>query len=51
MEVPSGALAVGVPARLRPDSVDADDIARNAANYVRNGRRYRESLARLDDPV
>jgi len=51
MEVPSGAMALGVPARLRLDTVDPDEIARNAANYVRNGRRYRESLARLDDPV
>jgi hypothetical protein len=49
--VPSGAMALGVPARLRPDSVDADDILRNAANYVRNGRRYRDSLQRLDGPA
>jgi carbonic anhydrase/acetyltransferase-like protein (isoleucine patch superfamily) len=48
MEVPSGAMALGVPARLRPDSVDRDDIARNAAEYVRNGQRYREQLRRLD---
>jgi carbonic anhydrase/acetyltransferase-like protein (isoleucine patch superfamily) len=51
MEVPSRAMALGVPARLRPDSVDAADIERNAANYVRNGRRYRDAMQRLDGPA
>jgi carbonic anhydrase/acetyltransferase-like protein (isoleucine patch superfamily) len=49
MEVPSGAMALGVPARLRPDSVDADTmILPNARQYVRNCRRYRDELRRLD---
>ena len=49
MEVPSRAMALGVPAKLRLDSVDPEAlIARGARNYVRNGARYREELRRLD---
>jgi carbonic anhydrase/acetyltransferase-like protein (isoleucine patch superfamily) len=47
MEVPAKAMALGVPAKLRLDAVDVDDIARNAAEYVRNGERYRQELRRL----
>src|ERR687891_572418 len=36
MEVPAGAIAVGVPARVREGAADTDDIARNAAEYARN---------------
>lgn len=51
MEVPSGAMALGIPARLRLDVVTPDMIRPNAANYVRNGQRYRAELRRLDpDP-
>ncbi|MEZ5169603.1 MAG: gamma carbonic anhydrase family protein [Acidimicrobiia bacterium] len=46
--VPSGAMALGVPATIRPNSVDADEIAANAANYVDNARRYRRELRRID---
>jgi carbonic anhydrase/acetyltransferase-like protein (isoleucine patch superfamily) len=48
MVVPSRAMALGVPAKIRPDSVDTDDTLRNAAEYVRNGERYRKELRRLD---
>ena len=48
MVVPSRAMALGVPAKLRPDSVDAADTLRNAAEYVRNGERFRRELRRLD---
>jgi carbonic anhydrase/acetyltransferase-like protein (isoleucine patch superfamily) len=49
MEVPSRAMALGVPAKLRLDAVDPEDsIARGARNYVRNGKLYREQLRRLD---
>ena len=48
MEVPSGAMALGVPAKLRPDEVTWDMIGPNAASYVRNGERYRKGLRRLD---
>jgi carbonic anhydrase/acetyltransferase-like protein (isoleucine patch superfamily) len=47
MEVPSLAMALGVPARLRLDAVDATEIERNAAGYVRNGERYRTELRLL----
>jgi carbonic anhydrase/acetyltransferase-like protein (isoleucine patch superfamily) len=49
MEVPTRAMALGVPATVRADSVDpATVIAPGARNYVRNGRRYRDELRRLD---
>jgi carbonic anhydrase/acetyltransferase-like protein (isoleucine patch superfamily) len=50
MEVPSRAMALGVPATLRLDAVTPDMIEPNAANYVRNGRRYAAELRRLDGP-
>ncbi len=46
--VPSGAMALGVPAKIRTDSVDAEETMRNAAQYVRNGERYRQELRRID---
>jgi carbonic anhydrase/acetyltransferase-like protein (isoleucine patch superfamily) len=48
MEVPSGAMALGVPAKLRLDSVTPDMIVENAVQYVRNAREYREQLRRID---
>jgi carbonic anhydrase/acetyltransferase-like protein (isoleucine patch superfamily) len=48
MDVPAGAIAVGVPARVREDAADIADIARNAAEYARNGERYLRELRRLD---
>lgn len=48
MDVPAGAIAVGVPARVRQGAADTADIARNAAEYVRNGERYLKELRRLD---
>jgi carbonic anhydrase/acetyltransferase-like protein (isoleucine patch superfamily) len=50
MEVPSRAMALGVPAKLRLDVVGDPDgaIGRGARNYVRNGAVYREQLRRLD---
>jgi hypothetical protein len=48
MEVPSGAMALGVPAKLRADAVVADTmIAPNARAYVENGRRYLKELRRI----
>jgi carbonic anhydrase/acetyltransferase-like protein (isoleucine patch superfamily) len=47
MDVPAGAIAVGVPARVREDAADMADIARNAAEYTRNGERYAKELRRL----
>jgi carbonic anhydrase/acetyltransferase-like protein (isoleucine patch superfamily) len=48
MEVPSGAMALGVPAKLRLDAVAPDTILQNAANYVRNAHEYKQQLRRLD---
>ena len=50
MEVPPGALAVGVPAQIRPDKSNLHLIQLSAQEYVDNGRRYRETLERLDLP-
>jgi carbonic anhydrase/acetyltransferase-like protein (isoleucine patch superfamily) len=44
MEVPSGAMALGVPAKLRLDSVTPDMILDNAARYVRNAHDYKARL-------
>lgn len=49
MEVPSGAMALGVPAKLRLDAADADrHIRPNARNYMANAARYHAELRRLD---
>jgi carbonic anhydrase/acetyltransferase-like protein (isoleucine patch superfamily) len=48
MEVPAGAIAVGVPARIREGAADTADIARNAAEYAQNGKRYAQDLRSLD---
>ncbi len=48
MEVPAGALALGVPATIRPDRSDQGMIRLSADEYVTNGHRFRELLVRLD---
>lgn len=48
MEVPSNAMALGVPAKIRPDSVDPDGIALAVAAYVANIGIYKSGLRRLD---
>jgi carbonic anhydrase/acetyltransferase-like protein (isoleucine patch superfamily) len=48
MLVPARAMALGVPAKLRPDSVDTAEIARIVEQYVGNGKRYHAELRRLD---
>ncbi len=48
MEVPSGAVALGVPAKMREGMADADDIAHGAATYRERARHYRDALRRLD---
>jgi carbonic anhydrase/acetyltransferase-like protein (isoleucine patch superfamily) len=49
MEVPPGALAIGVPATIREGSSSLEMIRMSADEYVANGRRYRESLRRVDE--
>ena len=48
MVVPSGALAIGVPATLRPDRSSLPLIRASAAEYVENARRFKKGLARID---
>jgi carbonic anhydrase/acetyltransferase-like protein (isoleucine patch superfamily) len=49
MEVPSRAQALGVPAKIRPDSVDPElMIALGAQLYVKRAADYRTDLRRLD---
>lgn len=47
-EVPSGAMALGVPATLRLDAVDPTMIKMSAEFYRERGHRYRRELRRLD---
>lgn len=48
IEVPSGAMALGVPAKIHPDSVVDGVIAMIVAAYVENGKRFLAELRRLD---
>jgi carbonic anhydrase/acetyltransferase-like protein (isoleucine patch superfamily) len=49
VEVPSRAMALGVPARIKPDVVDPDTMIRmGMLSYVERGRQYREHLRRVD---
>lgn len=46
--VPPRATAVGVPARIREDSVEPDAFTGSVRRYVDNAARYRRELRRLD---
>ena len=46
-EVPARALAVGVPAKVKPDAVAPGAFADSVERYVANGHRYRSSLRRI----
>lgn len=48
MEVPSGAMALGVPAKIREDKVTMDMITDGVEAYVERARLYRSQLRRLD---
>jgi carbonic anhydrase/acetyltransferase-like protein (isoleucine patch superfamily) len=47
LEVPSGALAVGLPARIKEGAARTEEIIRGAAHYVENAKRHASSLRRL----
>jgi carbonic anhydrase/acetyltransferase-like protein (isoleucine patch superfamily) len=47
VNVPPGALAVGVPVVIKPDRSNIDSIRLAAGEYVKNGRRYKSDLRRL----
>lgn len=46
--VPPGALAVGIPAVIKPDRADSAMIAAGARSYVQRAERFRRDLRRLD---
>ncbi|MDQ1696226.1 MAG: hypothetical protein QOJ03_1579, partial [Frankiaceae bacterium] len=48
MEVPAGAMALGVPAKIRANAVPPGAFTVNVESYVANGKRYRQDLRRLD---
>jgi carbonic anhydrase/acetyltransferase-like protein (isoleucine patch superfamily) len=48
MEVPSGAMALGTPARIRPASVTPGMISDGVEAYVLRSRRYLSELRRID---
>jgi carbonic anhydrase/acetyltransferase-like protein (isoleucine patch superfamily) len=47
-EVPSRAMAIGVPARIREQAVDPAGFADKVDRYVTNAARYRAELRRVD---
>jgi carbonic anhydrase/acetyltransferase-like protein (isoleucine patch superfamily) len=47
MEVPSRAMALGVPATIKPDRVGEEAILAGVEVYVHNGHWYREDLRRI----
>jgi carbonic anhydrase/acetyltransferase-like protein (isoleucine patch superfamily) len=46
--VPAGAMALGIPAKIRPDAVTPEMISLGMQSYVTRGHRYRSDLRRLD---
>ena len=48
VEVPSRAMALGVPAKIRENAVPEGSFDDAVARYVANGKRYREELRRID---
>ena len=46
--VPAGALAYGVPAKIREGAARAELIADGVRNYVARTQRYRAELRRID---
>jgi carbonic anhydrase/acetyltransferase-like protein (isoleucine patch superfamily) len=48
MVVPPGALALGVPAKIHEGRSNVPLNRLSAAEYVANGKRYRDSLRRID---
>lgn len=48
MVVPANAMALGTPARIRPDALEPDANLRNSEVYAERIHRYRAELRRLD---
>lgn len=47
-EIPPAALAIGVPAKIRPNAAEGAMLVDAAQSYVRRGPRYKADLRRLD---
>lgn len=47
-EVPTGAMALGIPAKIRPDTVRPEMIADAVEKYVERAVQYRSQMRRLD---
>ena len=48
MEVPTGSMALGIPAKIRPDTVVPEMISEGVESYLERARSYRKLLRRLD---
>jgi carbonic anhydrase/acetyltransferase-like protein (isoleucine patch superfamily) len=48
MEVPTGTMALGVPAKIREKAPDHDMLRGMAQNYVDRSRRYLDEFRRID---
>jgi len=46
--VPPGALAIGIPAKIREGAADQDDINEGVQAYIDRGKRFRAELRRID---
>ncbi len=46
-EVPGGAMALGIPAKIRPDCVSPEMISYGVEAYVERAGKYRDGLRRL----
>ncbi len=47
-EVPTGAMALGIPAKIRPDCVVPEMISLGAEAYLKRARTYPDQLRRID---
>jgi carbonic anhydrase/acetyltransferase-like protein (isoleucine patch superfamily) len=47
-EVPSGAIAVGIPATIKAGRARQQDIDNGVASYLQRTKRYRRELRRID---
>lgn len=46
--VPPGAMALGIPAKIREGAANADDIDHGVQTYIARAKRFRAELRRLD---
>ncbi len=48
VDVPAGALAVGIPATIKPDRARREEITRGVETYMTRAERFRHELRRVD---